>query len=54
MTRCHGPLSRVLWSNVPGLEPGRELDQTPAVHSDELYQGSQLATTLPVLPVPHS
>ena len=48
-TSCHGLLSRVSWSHASGQEPGWEVVGIPAVLNYEIYQGSELATTLPVL-----
>ena len=50
MTSYHGPLSEVSWSHAPGqVESGRELILMPSILNYEIYQGSELATTFPVL-----
>ena len=48
-TGRYGPVSGVVWSHAPGQETGWELCQTPTVLNDEVYQGFELAKTLPVL-----
>ena len=48
-TDCQHTLNGLSWSHVPGQEPCQELDQTLTSLIYEIYQGSELATTLSVL-----